>query len=202
MDLVFVRHAEPIRKVVEGGAADPELAERGLRQADALGKFLAEEHFDVIYASPMRRAQQTAEAVAQHHALDIVTSDGIAEYDRQSEFYIPIEEVKRSDDPELKAHWQALAEDRLEDVIEDAHTFKPRVIETMSQMIADHPGQSVLAVCHGGVINIALAEILDLKKSLWFEPSYASIHRVRASRAGIRTIQSINETQHLRGLLP
>jgi len=202
MELILVRHAEPVRKIVEGGVADPELAERGHEQAQAVGKWFAEEKIDVLYASPLRRAQQTAEAIAAHHSLQIMTSDGIAEYDRQSEFYIPVEELKKSDDPELKAHWQALAADRLDDVVEDAHTFRPRVAEAVDRLIADHPGQTVVAVCHGGVINVALAEILGLPRSLWFEPAYASIHRVRASRQGIRTVQSINETQHLRGLLP
>lgn len=202
MELIFVRHAEPVRKFVEGGPADPELAERGLKQAEAVGAFFADEKIDVLYASPLRRAQQTAEAIGAHHSLDILTSDGIAEYDRQSEFYIPVEELKKSDDPELKAHWQALAADKLDDVVEDAHTFRPRVKEAVDELITEHPGQTVVAVCHGGVINVALAEILGLSRSLWFEPSYASIHRVRASRGGIRTVQSINETQHLRGLLP
>jgi probable phosphoglycerate mutase len=201
MDLVLVRHALPVRRIAEqGAAADPELTELGLRQAEATAEWLAAESFDAIYTSPMLRAVQTAAPIAARHGLEPIPEDGIAEYDRQSEFYIPIEEVKSSDDPELKAHWQALAEDRLEDVVADAHTFKPRVAEACQRLIDAHPGQKVLAVCHGGVINVALGWVLDLRRTLWFEPSYASIHRVAASRAGHRTIKSINETGHLRGL--
>jgi probable phosphoglycerate mutase len=68
-------------------------------------------------------------------------------------------------------------------------------------MINAHPGQRVLAICHGGVINVALAEILGMKRSLFFEPAYASVHRVAGSRKGVRTVVSMNETAHLRGLL-
>lgn len=198
MDLVIVRHALPVRRIAEGAAADPELTELGLRQAEATADWLAAESFDAIYSSPMLRARQTAEPIAARGSLEVRVEDGIAEYDRQSEFYIPIEEVKSSDDPEMRAHWQALAEDRLEDVVADAHTFKPRVAAAFQRIIDAHPGQRVLAVCHGGVINVALGWVLDLPRTLWFEPAYASIHRVAASRAGVRSIVSINETAHLR----
>lgn len=200
MDLVLVRHAEPVRIVAAEGPADPPLTERGVRQARAAAGWLADETFDAIYASPLRRARETGELIAAPHGLSIGIEEGIAEYDRQSEFYIPVEELKTSTDPELIAHWRALAEDRLEDVVADAATFRPRVAEGLDRIIAGHPGQRVLAICHGGVINVALAEVLGLERSLWFEPAYASIHRVAASRAGIRTLISLNETGHLRGI--
>jgi len=201
MELVFVRHAEPVRIVVAEGPADPPLTERGLEQAHAVAEFLSAESFDAIYASPMQRAQQTAAAIASKAGLEVAPEEGIAEYDRKAEFYIPVEELKTTTDPDLQAHWRALAEDRLEDVVEDAHEFKPRVVDAMQRMIEAHPGQRVLAVCHGGVINVALANVLGLERSLFFEPAYASVHRVAASRRGIRTVVSLNETAHLRGLL-
>ena len=201
MELVLVRHALPERIIATDGPADPPLTELGQRQAKSTAEWLAPEQWDALYSSPLRRARETADAIGASVGLEVNIEDGIAEYDRGSETYIPIEEVKQSDDPEVQAHWKALAEDRLEDLIADAHTFRPRVADAVGRLIAAHPSQRVLAVCHGGVINVALAEILGLKRSLWFEPAYASIHRIVASRAGIRSIGSINETGHLRGLL-
>jgi probable phosphoglycerate mutase len=201
MELILVRHALPLRVVATDGPADPPLTEIGHQQAKATAEWLAEESFDALYSSPMQRALQTADHISSRIGLGVRIEEGIAEYDRQSEMYIPIEEVKRSDDPEIQAHWKALAEDRLEDLIEDAHTFRPRVADAVARIIATHPSQRVLAVCHGGVINVALAEVIGLERSLWFEPAYASVHRIVASRAGIRSIASINETGHLRGLL-
>jgi probable phosphoglycerate mutase len=200
VDLVLVRHAEPVRIVAAEGPADPPLTERGRRQAEATSAWLAAETFDAIYASPMRRALETAQTIAGPHELEVLVEDGVAEYDRQSEFYIPVEELKTSTDPELAAHWRALAEDRLEDVVSDAATFRPRVASALDRLIAAHPGQRILVVCHGGVINVVFAEVLGLKRSLWFEPAYASIHRMAASRTGIRSLVSLNETGHLRGI--
>lgn len=53
-------------------------------------------------------------------------------------------------------------------------------------------------MCHGGVINVAIAEVIGIQRSLWFEPAYASVHRIAASRAGIRSVVSLNETAYLR----
>jgi len=55
-------------------------------------------------------------------------------------------------------------------------------------------------VCHGGVINVYLAHVLKSPDLMFFEPRYTSIHRVRASTSGTRTLVSVNETAHLRGL--
>jgi probable phosphoglycerate mutase len=69
----------------------------------------------------------------------------------------------------------------------------------LDAIVGEHPGQRVLAVCHGGVINVMLAIVLDLDRHLWFEPEYTSISRIVASRAGVRSVTSVNETGHLVG---
>ena len=197
MDLVLVRHALPQRIEESDGPADPELTEQGHRQADAVGEWLAAEEFDAIYSSPMRRALQTAEHIAKRTGHEIQICEDIREYDAGINAYIPYEELKATRDE----HWQALAEDRLEDLAPEGATFRKRVSEAVEGIIAGHPGQRVIAVAHGGAINVALAEVLGLDRDLWVEVAYASINRVAASRGGDRSIVSVNETGHLRGLL-
>jgi broad specificity phosphatase PhoE len=57
----------------------------------------------------------------------------------------------------------------------------------------------VVAVCHGGVINVALAGVLGLDQPLWFDPGYTSVSRMVASRTGVRSIRTLNECAHLYG---
>lgn len=194
MDLVVVRHGEPVRIVSETGVADPPLTDRGRAQADATARWLAVEPIDAVYASPLRRAVQTAEPLAAALGLPVRVADGVAEYDRDSSSYIPYEELKATRDP----HFLALAQDRLAELVPEAADFRKRVCAAMDEIIAAHPGQRVAVFCHGGVVNVFLAEVLELGRDLWFEPSYASISRVAASRAGIRSLVSLNETAHLR----
>jgi probable phosphoglycerate mutase len=197
MDLVLVRHALPFRIEESDGPADPELTEQGHRQADAVGEWLAAEEWDAIYSSPLVRARQTSEHIAKRTGHEIVICEDIREYDAGLNAYIPYEELKATRDE----HWQAMAEDRLEDLAPDGANFRKRVSGAVEDIINNHPGQRVIAVCHGGSINVALAEVLGLDRDLWVEAAYASISRVAASRQGARSIVSVNETGHLRGLL-
>jgi probable phosphoglycerate mutase len=196
VDLVLVRHALPFRIEESDGPADPELTELGHRQADAVAEWLAVEEFDAIYSSPLRRAIQTAEHIAKRTGHEILICDDIREYDAGLNAYIPYEELKANRDE----HWQALAEDRLEDLAPEGAGFRKRVSAAVEEIIAAHSGQRVIAVAHGGAINVALAEVLGLDRDLWVEAGYASISRVAASRQGARSIVSVNETGHLRGL--
>jgi len=80
---------------------------------------------------------------------------------------------------------------------ESPEVFRNRVSATVDQLIADHPGERVVAVCHGGVINVALALVLELDRLLWFDPHYTSLSRMVASRTGVRSLASLNENAHL-----
>src|SRR5882762_4663288 len=80
MELLLIRHALPVRiEGEEGTAADPELAELGHEQSTALAAYLAGEHIDELYVSPLRRALQTAEPVAAQLGLEMKVDEELAE---------------------------------------------------------------------------------------------------------------------------
>ena len=66
------------------GHADPPLNETGRVQARELAATLAGRTFDAIYASPLRRAFETAEIIAAPHSLEPVPLDGLREIGRAS----------------------------------------------------------------------------------------------------------------------
>jgi broad specificity phosphatase PhoE len=196
MELLIVRHAEPIR--VEGGhgrgPADPELTARGRDQAARLAGWLAFEGADAVVSSPMRRARETAEHVAYALGVDLEIVEGISEYDAHSDEYIPIEELRELKDE----RWQATIEGRWADVGGvDPSAFQAQVVPAVEELIARFAGQRVVAVSHGGVVNVYLSHVLGLDRLLWFHPEYTSISRVHASRRGDRSVASVNETGHL-----
>ena len=94
MELLFIRHALPIRREVTEGAADPPLSDIGRQQAQLLTEYLASEHIDAIYASPLKRAVETAKPLSEHHGKPSVLDAGLAEFDQHSSEYIPVEEMK------------------------------------------------------------------------------------------------------------
>jgi len=175
--------------VAEG--ADPHLTDRGRTQVARLVDWLASERLEAVYASPMRRAVETATPLADAHQLPVEVDIEIAEFDRAADSYIPIEELRAEKDE----RWYALIEGRWHEdgTGEHPEVFVPRVVAAVERIVARHTGGRVAIVCHGGVINAYLASILGIDKLLWFEPAYASIHRVAAARTGQRSVVSINE---------
>lgn len=195
MELILVRHGLPERVQRATGIADPHLAPEGHEQARRLAQYLISEQIDAIYASPLSRARQTAAPLAQLLNTDPTVVDDIAEFDRHASEYIPLEELKAANDP----RWHALMAGEWEDHGESPEQFRSRVIDAFEEMISEHGSQRVVAVCHGGVINQYLAHVLQISTTVgFFYPAYTSIHRVSASRSGVRSIVSLNETAHLR----
>jgi probable phosphoglycerate mutase len=197
MDLLWVRHAEPER--VAGGTgvpANPGLTERGRAQAGRLADWLVHEHIDVVVSSPQRRARETAEPIAAAHGLAVAVVDGLVEYDVQADHYIPMEELRASNDERLRAmiegRWESFGG-------ESTAVFRDRVARTIDEIVGTYPGRRVVAVCHGGVINVAFAVVLGLDQMLWFDPQYTSLSRMAASRNGARSVVSVNEHAHLEG---
>ncbi len=196
MDLILVRHAQPVRIDRGGeGPADPQLTELGITQAQRLADWLTPEPIDTLLTSPLRRARQTAEPLSRALGIDAETIDGLAEYDRHAEYYIPIEDLK-AESPE---EWMTWLEATWADAPESPEDFAARVADECAALVDRFAGQTVVAVCHGGWINAALAWVIGIDRVMWFEPGYTSIHRIRASSKGHRSIASINEAAHLTG---
>lgn len=194
MQLILVRHALPVRHLATDGAADPELSEEGRAQAEHLAAWLADESIAAVYSSPMRRALETTRPLATTLGIEPTIDERLAEWDRNAAEYVPVEELKRTNDP----RWQALVRGEWEGD-ESPAEFSARVRDALDAIIAGHPSSNVAVICHGGVINDFLAGVLGLTTNRFFYPNYTSVSRVVASRRGHRAIVSINETSHLRG---
>lgn len=186
MELVLIRHARPSRDDGSDGPADPGLSPVGQQQAEALADWLGTEPFDAIYSSPMRRARETAAPLADRLGLKVTAEPDIAEYDAGAASYIPIEELKAAGDP----RWMELPD--------DIPAFQRRVVDAIERVVSAHGSGNVAVVCHGGVVNVYLSWVLKTEQALFFLPHYTSVSRVLASGDGRRSIDSINETGHLR----
>jgi probable phosphoglycerate mutase len=195
VELILIRHALPLRALRSDGApADPPLAEEGQAQARRLADWLADEPLGAVYASPLRRARQTAQPLAERRGLLLRLEAGVAEFDAHAPVYVPLEQLK-VEQPEA---WRALVSAGA--YTGDAAAFRRTVVASLERLIAAHPGERVAVVCHGGVINAWLAHLLGLSRLFVFEPPYASISRFLAARSGERSLASLGEVAHLRDL--
>jgi probable phosphoglycerate mutase len=194
MELVLIRHALPLRvERADGAPADPPLSPDGSAQARRLAEAFAGERLSAVYASPLRRARETAAPLAAALGLEVRIEPGVVEFDPDSARYVPLEEI-RAESREL---WLELLRGGLTAGI-DVAEFRRTVVAAVERIVAAHAGERVAVVCHGGVVNAWAAHVLGLEATLFFQPGYASVSRFLAAGSGERRVLSLNETGHLR----
>ncbi len=195
MELILIRHGLPMHVETEDGSpADPPLSTEGHQQASLMADWLCDTHIDHLYSSPMQRAVQTAAPLAAAKGMNAELREGVAEYDRHADHYIPVEELKKLD----YDRWQRLMRGEVDDV--DFPKFCEGVISTLNEIIATHPGKKGAVTCHGGVINVWTAHVIGIEPRMFFNPNYTSINRYMAASSGERSIITLNEHAHLRPL--
>jgi len=194
LELLLIRHALPLRvETRDGSAADPALSPVGREQARRLAAWLAGEHVDALYTSPLRRARETAAPLERSFGLRARVEPGVREYDAERDHYIPLEELKAQD----PAAWRAFVSGGMYEGI-DRDAFERGVVGSLETIAAAHRGERVAVVCHGGVINVWAAHVLGLGPTPFFEPLYTSVSRFLAASSGERSVASLNEASHLR----
>jgi len=198
MELILIRHALPLRvEKQDGSPADPGLSETGISQARRMARWMKSEKLEAIYSSPMNRALMTAQCLAEVKGIEIRTEPGVAEFDRHSSVYVPMEELRAKD----YESWRKLVDGGF-GALYDLKKFQKTVVASLEKIISQHSGNRVAVVCHGGVINLWAAHVLSLgSPNLFFAPHYTSINRFLASGKGLRSVASLNETAHLRDTL-
>jgi len=186
MDLLIIRHGEP--DLSGQDLSDPPLTELGQRQAHATARHLAATPLDAVYVSPQRRAQQTSVPLLAGRSLNPVTDERIAEFDYELGSYISpatFDGMTRNEAVTLLDQYQGPA-------------FQRRVLSGFSDIVQRHPGETVAVVCHGGVINAVVKDVLESKHPV--SPHHASLTTVAASRSGVRSLTTFNEHHWLHGL--
>lgn len=184
--LILIRHGEVESRFhrVFGGRIDMELSERGHRQARHLAQHFPPGAFDAIYASPMRRAQQTLAPIATHGRQAPIIEPDLREVDFGDWTGLKWDEVRE--------RFQVSAFDWLTQIErgaiqngECARRLRSRVEPPLRSILSRHPGQSVAIVCHGGVIRMILAILIDLplSKTAAFDIDYASVTEAHVSES-------------------
>jgi broad specificity phosphatase PhoE len=194
--LYLVRHGEveaPYQRVF-GGRIDMRLSPRGQEQATALADFLATTPFDRIYASPMQRVQQTLAPLINAHRPAPALLEGLREVDFGAWTGLTWDQVRERFGVSAFDWLHLLHDDGIAQA-EPAADFGRRVRVCLDQVLAEGQGQHVAVICHGGVIRMLLAHLLELPlpRTAAFEIDYASVTVVDWRPARVE-IQLLNFT--------
>jgi len=141
------------RRFSGGGGIDPPLAPLGIAQAEALAAEVARRGTaQRIAASPMLRAQQTAQIVSEATGLRVETVDGFRECDFGEWDGLTLSEV-RAQWPEHLAEWLASMSIPPPGGESFEH-LRARVVIARQQIVESYPGEDVLVVAHVSPIKV------------------------------------------------
>jgi broad specificity phosphatase PhoE len=194
--LWLIRHAEVEERyqTVFGGSIDMELSARGRKQASALAEFIRHHQFDALYASPMKRVQQTLVPIVSNGRAKPIIAPELREVDFGVWTGLSWEEVARKFGISPFTWLEQLECKRIEKA-ECAADFRQRLEPWLRRLLTAHAGQQVALFCHGGVIRMLLSILLDwpFSKFAAIEIDYASLTHVVCHPLGAR-VQLMNFT--------
>lgn len=200
--LVLLRHGETPLSAERrfSGLGDPELTANGLAQAAAAAARLSRDPYrlDAIVTSPLTRARQTAQAVAERAGLDVETDDDLRETDFGAWEGHTFTEIQRRWPDELTA-W--LADPGYAPPGGESFTaVAGRVARAQRRLIEKYEGRTVLVVSHVTPIKTLLRLALDAPPAALYRMhlDLACLSLIEHYADGNPVVKSFNDTSHLR----
>jgi uncharacterized phosphatase len=177
-NLYLVRHGETdwnrARRIQ--GSTDIPLNDTGRGQAASTGQLLARRDWDAIIASPLSRAFETASIIAAEVGLpEPTTRDSLVERRYGEAEGLNYQQV----DDRFPEGADVPGRESRDEVME-------RVVPALLGIAAEHPGQNVIVVSHGGVIRAVLGAIDP--DNMHGTITNGSIHSVRIAEGSLELI--------------
>jgi probable phosphoglycerate mutase len=179
------------------GHTDIPLNTKGRWQAQQLAQALAHEKIDVIYASDLSRAFDTARAVAKVQRKRAVAVPMLRER------HFGVFQGRQFKDielelPEQATRWRQRDVDFCPEGGESLRLFDERCVGAARLLARAHPGQTLALVAHGGVMDCLYRAALhiDLQAPRSWQLGNASINRLIYTGEGFSLV-GWSDTAHL-----
>ena len=159
--LWLIRHGEVEEKYqnVFGGRINMGLSANGHAQAEAMANYLRHKPLNAIYASPMKRVQQSLAPVLRNGAPAPVILPGLREMDFGDWTGLKWDEVLAKYGRSAFSWLEAFESGTMPNA-ESLAALHQRIDPCVEGILRDHPGGDVAVFCHGGVIRLILALVL------------------------------------------
>lgn len=201
--ILAVRHGETDWNVGTRiqGQLDIGLNDKGRWQARRVAQALADEGIEVIYASDLARAFDTARAIGAATGIDVRPDAGLREraFGRfEGQTWAAIETRW----PAESARWRARDLAFAPEGGESLRGFHARVVTVAERLAAAHPGQTIALVAHGGVMDCLYraATRIDLAAPRTWQLGNAAVNRLLHTPQGFSVV-GWSDTSHLDGLV-
>jgi broad specificity phosphatase PhoE len=167
--VLLLRHAETSAPdLFHGAESDVGLGQRGYRQAEAVAQVLVPHRPGAVFCSAMRRALETAEAIAR--AAGLVVSVEPELHERKIG---PLSGKTREEGlaayAEAKRRWMAGEVDYTHEGGESYAQIQRRAVPVVRRLAERSAGGTIVVVAHGVVIRVVLTTLLDDRGPADFE---------------------------------
>jgi probable phosphomutase (TIGR03848 family) len=176
--LLLIRHGlnDWVGKRIPGWTPGISLNDEGRKQASRLADWLAPVTLQAIYSSPLERAVQTAEPIAESHGLHIQLRDRLGDTRYGELTGKAIEDILKTDIwHKFRLHPSRTRLPGAETIYE----VQVRVVAELEEILSKHPEGNIAVVAHGDVIRVSVAHYiglsLDLIDRIWVSPASVTV---------------------------
>jgi len=162
-EIILIRHGETewnSQKRMQGHS-NSDLSSVGQAQIQALGQWMKNVPFDLIYSSDSLRAKQTAEAITQFSGHELKIDLRLREKNLGVFEGLTSEEA-REHHPEVFSLFKTAGSKYVIDEGESTQQLQDRALEIVNEIRIKHPEKRVLLVTHGGLIRVVMKHSLGL----------------------------------------
>ena len=198
--IIAVRHGETSWNADARiqGQLDIGLNETGRWQAQRVGQALAEEAITAVYSSDLERAHATAQSISEVKGIPVIPHEGLRERSFGMFEGKTFDEIHQ-EWPEHAHNWRKrIPEWQPPEGGESLIQLRERVTRTVQELAARHPGEQIVLVAHGGVLDalyrVATGQEVNSPRT-WELPNGA-INRLLWTPQGF-TLVGWSDTQHL-----
>lgn len=197
--VILVRHGECDGNVqgMFRGQLDLPLNKRGLKQAIEAGEATKTMNIKAIYSSPLLRARQTAQSIADACSLKVIDCQGINNVSLGS-WEGRLKDQIASEEPLLWDTWMNNPEDLRFPGMEPLPEVMIRSRAALDEIVNRHRGETVAIVSHRTTLKPLVASCIGVPKP-WFWKFHfdtASLTVMTYEKRGYSLIQ-LNRTDHL-----
>jgi probable phosphoglycerate mutase len=197
--IIAIRHGETAWNVATRiqGQLDIELNDRGRWQAAQVALALRDEPLQAVYASDLKRAWSTAEAIAQSKAIGLTAHVGLRERsfgEFQGQTHADIE----ANWPQQALRWRQREPDWAPPGGESLAVLRERIRCTVDELASAHLGEQIVLVAHGGVLDalyrLATGQAIQAPRS--WQLGNATINRLLWTPEGLSLV-GWSDARHL-----
>lgn len=164
MKIYLVRHAStPWNELgLWQGVVDTELSERGIGEAKSVAEFFKSKKVDLIFSSPMKRALQTAQIIAQEigYEGELLIDNRLRECEIQLWNGMTTEELLKVYHDEFFEWFNNL--DSNVNGVESLKSVQKRMYDFVEYLILQFPVDGVIIVSHAIALRMLISKVLGI----------------------------------------